>query len=77
MRWGSCDLHISHQQALSLHFPSMYILIENEETSEYLTEIKYWSKNPLKGERFPSGNSAESLSILATLRSCTVAIVDL
>ncbi|HEX3624352.1 MAG TPA: hypothetical protein VH280_02895 [Verrucomicrobiae bacterium] len=32
----------------------MRILIENEETSEYLTETHHWSKNPLKGKQFPN-----------------------
>lgn len=36
----------------------MRILIENEETSEYLTETNQWSKNPLKGTRFPSSKLA-------------------
>jgi hypothetical protein len=36
----------------------MYILIENEETSEYLTGTNHWSKNPRKGERFPNGRLA-------------------
>lgn len=30
----------------------MHILIENEETLEYLTSENHWSKNPLKGNRF-------------------------
>jgi hypothetical protein len=36
----------------------MHILIENEETLEYLTNENDWSKNPLKGERFPDGKLA-------------------
>ena len=30
----------------------MHILIENEETLEYLTDENNWSKNPLKGKQF-------------------------
>lgn len=33
----------------------MHILIENEETTEYLTETNHWSKSPLKGKHFPTG----------------------
>lgn len=36
----------------------MHILIENEETLEYLTNENNWSKNPLKGKRFLSGQLA-------------------
>jgi hypothetical protein len=36
----------------------MQILIENEETLEYLTNENDWSKNPLKGKQFPTGRLA-------------------
>lgn len=36
----------------------MHILIEIEETLEYLTSENKWSKNPLKGKRFLSGQLA-------------------
>ena len=36
----------------------MHILIENEETLEYLTNENDWSKNPLKGKQFLSGELA-------------------
>ena len=36
----------------------MHILIENEETSEFLTETHHWSKNPMKGKQFPNSRSA-------------------
>jgi hypothetical protein len=37
----------------------MHILIQNEETLEYLTETHQWSKDPMKGKQFP--NSREAL----------------
>ena len=36
----------------------MHILIENEEALEYLTNENNWSKNPLKGKQFLSGQLA-------------------
>jgi hypothetical protein len=42
------------------YFSSMHILIENEETMKYLTRENDWSKNPLKGKQFPSGELAFS-----------------
>lgn len=36
----------------------MNILIENQDTLEYLTEAGQWSKNPLKGRRFPASPAA-------------------
>ena len=36
----------------------MYILIENEDTMEYLTDENNWSKNPLKGTRFHTSRLA-------------------
>jgi hypothetical protein len=36
----------------------MHILIENEETLEYLTDENNWSKKPLKGKRFLTGQLA-------------------
>jgi hypothetical protein len=36
----------------------MHILIENEETLEYLTIENDWSKNPLKGKQFLTGRLA-------------------
>ena len=37
---------------------SMHILIENEETLEYLSIENNWSKNPLKGKQFPTSRLA-------------------
>ena len=36
----------------------MQILIQNEETLEYLTEAHEWSKNPMKGKQFPNSREA-------------------
>lgn len=36
----------------------MRILIENEETLEYLTDENNWSKNPLKGKQFRTSQLA-------------------
>jgi hypothetical protein len=36
----------------------MRILIENEETLEYLTNENHWSKNPLKAKQFLTGQLA-------------------
>ena len=36
----------------------MHILIENEETLEYLTDENNWSKNPLKGKHFRTSRLA-------------------
>lgn len=36
----------------------MKILIENEETREYLTGKGGWSKNPLEGKAFPAATPA-------------------
>lgn len=36
----------------------MHILIENEETLEYLTKENNWSKNPLNGKPYVSGELA-------------------
>ena len=36
----------------------MNILIENQDTMEYLTETGQWSRNPLKGQRFPASAAA-------------------
>jgi hypothetical protein len=36
----------------------MKILIENQETLEYLTETRKWSKDPLAGKPFVSSQSA-------------------
>jgi len=36
----------------------MRILIENEETLEYLTDENNWSKNPLKGKQFRTSRLA-------------------
>jgi hypothetical protein len=32
----------------------MHILIENNETQEYLTQAGSWTKNPHDGKRFPA-----------------------
>jgi hypothetical protein len=36
----------------------MHILIQNEETLEYLTETHHWSKNPMDGKQFPNSRLA-------------------
>ena len=36
----------------------MNILIENQDTLEYLTETGQWTKIPLKGRRFPASAAA-------------------
>ena len=36
----------------------MNILIENEDTLEYLTEAGQWTKNPLAGKAFPATRMA-------------------
>jgi hypothetical protein len=36
----------------------MHILIENEETLEYLTLENNWSKTPLNGKQFPTSRLA-------------------
>lgn len=36
----------------------MHILIENEETLEYLTNENDWSKNPMKGKKFRTSRLA-------------------
>jgi len=36
----------------------MNILIENSETSEYLTEQGHWTKNPLNGKIFKATGAA-------------------
>ena len=36
----------------------MNILIENQDTLEYLTETGQWTKNPLKGRHFPASATA-------------------
>ena len=41
-----------------LRYPSMNILIENNETSEYLTTAGQWTKNPLEGRQFPASEAA-------------------
>jgi len=45
----------------------MHILIENEETLEYLTDENNWSKKPLKGKRFLSGQLAFRAAKLETI----------
>ena len=39
----------------------MNILIENHDTLEYLTEAGQWTKNPLKGRRFPGSPEYQAL----------------
>jgi hypothetical protein len=36
----------------------MNILIENEDTLEYLTDAGQWTKNPLGGKRYPATRMA-------------------
>lgn len=45
----------------------MHILIENDETLEYLTNENNWSKNPLKGKRFLSSQLAFRAAKLETI----------
>ncbi len=45
----------------------MNILIENEETLEYLTDENNWSKNPLKGKHFRSSRLAFRTAKLETV----------
>ena len=37
-----------------LSCPPMNILIENQDTLEYLSSAGQWTKNPLSGKRFPA-----------------------
>jgi len=41
-----------------LGFLFMHILIENDETLEYLTSDRTWTKNPLAGQQFPNKRGA-------------------
>ena len=41
-----------------LSYPSMNILIENQETLEYLTQAGQWTKNPRAGKCFPATATA-------------------
>ncbi len=36
----------------------MNILVENQDTQEYLTEAGGWTKNPLEGKRYPVSRAA-------------------
>ena len=45
----------------------MNILIENHDTLEYLTEAGQWTKNPLKGRRFPASTTAFQLAKTETI----------
>jgi hypothetical protein len=56
--WRSRGQCSCRQQALTPYFHFMNILIENEETLEYLTNENNWSKNPLKGKKFVNSQLA-------------------
>ena len=45
----------------------MNILIENHDTLEYLTEAGQWTKNPLKGRRFPASTTAFQMAKTETI----------
>jgi hypothetical protein len=45
----------------------MNILIENHDTLEYLTEAGQWTKNPLKGRRFPGSPAAFQIAKAETI----------
>jgi hypothetical protein len=48
-------------------FSFMRILVENEETSEYLTETRHWSKDPMKGKQFPNSRLASRAAKLEAI----------
>lgn len=45
-------------RSISVRIPPLNILIENNDTLEYLTQAGQWTKNPLNGQRYPATKAA-------------------
>ena len=57
-----------------LRFLFMHILIENDETLEYLTSDRTWTKNPLAGLQFPNKRAAFQAAKLEEIGRFTIVL---